>query len=326
VIGVGSLILTAYLASGVAVPTVASVAPALGDTLGGELLTVIGTNFTGATAVTIGGTAAVGFSVISSTEIIAIAPAHAAATGQSILVTAPGGTNGANTLYEFWSPAVLALTGFWERGDYDAQTATWTARASAGASGGRNLTQATAANVPTETNLEPVFNGVSGYLDSNIVWSTYVTASAGTLVCVFLSNADGAPAVQSYDDPTLIANVGNNSFLSVNGTNVRAALFDAAYQEVNIPVVPGGVHIATLTWNGTIMSLSIDGGAPVTHACGPVTGALTGVLRVGSGWNASAFQCLPGIVRSVAVVASVVSGPDLTKIVKWAQARHGVSV
>ncbi|WP_179783920.1 IPT/TIG domain-containing protein [Rhizobium sp. AN5] len=73
-----------------AVPTLTGVSPASGSTAGGTVLTITGANLTGATGVTIGGTAATGVNVISATSITATTPAHAAGA-VNVAVTTPGG-------------------------------------------------------------------------------------------------------------------------------------------------------------------------------------------------------------------------------------------
>jgi hypothetical protein len=69
-------------------PTIASFTPATGAA--GVTVTLTGTNFTGATAVTVGGIAVTGFTVVSATSITFALPATAV-TGP-IVVTTPGGT------------------------------------------------------------------------------------------------------------------------------------------------------------------------------------------------------------------------------------------
>ncbi|HEX7244209.1 MAG TPA: IPT/TIG domain-containing protein, partial [Solirubrobacterales bacterium] len=59
-------------------PTVTSVSPNKGTTAGGTVVTITGTNLTGATAVKFGATAATGVEVKSATEVKATSPAHAA--------------------------------------------------------------------------------------------------------------------------------------------------------------------------------------------------------------------------------------------------------
>ena len=67
-------------------PTVASVAPNSGTANGGTVVTVTGTGFLTGAIVTLGGTAATGVTVVNSTTITAITPAHAAGS-VNIVVT-----------------------------------------------------------------------------------------------------------------------------------------------------------------------------------------------------------------------------------------------
>ncbi|MBN9321677.1 MAG: IPTL-CTERM sorting domain-containing protein [Delftia acidovorans] len=96
-------------------PTVTSVSPASGSSIGGTTVTLTGTNFTGATAVTFGGTAATGFTVNSATQITATAPAGSAGT-VDVRVTTTGGTSATGAAGQFTyvaitvTPATLAGT------------------------------------------------------------------------------------------------------------------------------------------------------------------------------------------------------------------------
>ncbi|HEY2665905.1 MAG TPA: IPT/TIG domain-containing protein, partial [Actinomycetota bacterium] len=73
-------------------PVVSGLSPTTGSTAGGASVTISGTNFTGATGVSFGATAAAGFTVNSATSITATSPA--APAGQvDITVTAPAGTS-----------------------------------------------------------------------------------------------------------------------------------------------------------------------------------------------------------------------------------------
>ncbi|WP_324198904.1 beta strand repeat-containing protein, partial [Nocardia amamiensis] len=127
--GTGSVNVTVTTAGGVSnavaytyvpAPTLAPIVPGTGPETGGNAVTLTGTGFSTATAVNFGPTAAASFTVVSDTEITAVAPAHTdtpnarAATGiaavaafapehnstTAVTVTASGGTsNGA--LYTF---------------------------------------------------------------------------------------------------------------------------------------------------------------------------------------------------------------------------------
>ncbi len=79
-------------------PTVTSVSPSSGGV--GTSITITGTGFTGATSVTIGGTAATSFNVVNDTTITAVTPAGNVGSA-SVLVTTPGGTNAANTAFTY---------------------------------------------------------------------------------------------------------------------------------------------------------------------------------------------------------------------------------
>ncbi|MCL4414504.1 MAG: IPT/TIG domain-containing protein, partial [Actinobacteria bacterium] len=72
-------------------PTVTAISPTSGPTSGGTTVTVTGTNFTGATAVDFGTTAAKSFSVVSSTGLSAVSPAGTGTV--DITVTTPTGTS-----------------------------------------------------------------------------------------------------------------------------------------------------------------------------------------------------------------------------------------
>jgi hypothetical protein len=78
-------------------PAVTSVRPATGSKAGGTSVTIIGSGFTGTTAVKFGNVAAARFNIVNSTTIAAITPAQAAGT-HSVIVTTPWGA----------SPAVAA--------------------------------------------------------------------------------------------------------------------------------------------------------------------------------------------------------------------------
>ncbi|WP_295808187.1 cadherin-like beta sandwich domain-containing protein [uncultured Nitratireductor sp.] len=73
-------------------PSITNISPNNGPAAGGTSVTITGTNFTGATAVTFGGTAAASFTVNSSTTISAVTPAGTAGA-VDVAVTTPGGTN-----------------------------------------------------------------------------------------------------------------------------------------------------------------------------------------------------------------------------------------
>jgi len=77
-----------------AAPVVYSISDSGGTTSGGEIVIVTGYGFTGATAVTVGGTAATDWQVDNNQQVTLITPAHAAGAA-NIVITTPAGANGA---------------------------------------------------------------------------------------------------------------------------------------------------------------------------------------------------------------------------------------
>ncbi|HRI04238.1 MAG TPA: Calx-beta domain-containing protein [Pyrinomonadaceae bacterium] len=85
-------------------PTVTALNPPSGSTVGGNIVTIDGTNFTGVTDVTFDGVTAA-FTFVSATKMSATAPAHAAGA-VDVRVTTPGGTSAtnANAVYTYVAP------------------------------------------------------------------------------------------------------------------------------------------------------------------------------------------------------------------------------
>jgi hypothetical protein len=88
----------------VVAPTVSSVTPNYGPTGGGTVVTVAGTHFTGATAVTFGGTPATTVAVTSAAKITARTPAHSVGV-VTVSVTASGETGkDSSTAFDYQHP------------------------------------------------------------------------------------------------------------------------------------------------------------------------------------------------------------------------------
>jgi hypothetical protein len=92
----------------VAAPTVSGISPNSGPGTGGTVVTIIGTGFTGATAVHFGTAAATGVTVVSGTTITATSPAGAGIV--NVTVTTPSGTSPATPADQFSFTVVAAPT------------------------------------------------------------------------------------------------------------------------------------------------------------------------------------------------------------------------
>ncbi|MEU2630031.1 IPT/TIG domain-containing protein, partial [Kitasatospora sp. NPDC007106] len=89
-------------------PTLSSLTPGQGPAGGGTIVTLTGTNLTGATAVTFGSTAATSYTVVSPSQITATAP-PGSGTVQVKVTTADGTSNGLSFTY-VPAPALSSLT------------------------------------------------------------------------------------------------------------------------------------------------------------------------------------------------------------------------
>lgn len=87
-----------------------AVAPIAGPIAGGTVVTLGGTTFTDATAVTFGGLPATSFTVDSDTQITAVAPAAAQGGAAQIVVTTPKWTSNGLTFNYVTGPALTQLT------------------------------------------------------------------------------------------------------------------------------------------------------------------------------------------------------------------------
>lgn len=92
-----------------AVPTITSFTPTALCSVGGQTVTITGTNFTGATAVAFNGTAATSYTVVSATSITAVSPSGVSAG--NITVTTSGGTATSPSAYTVTTNPTAAITG-----------------------------------------------------------------------------------------------------------------------------------------------------------------------------------------------------------------------
>jgi hypothetical protein len=86
-----------------ATPTITSMSPASGPAAGGSTITITGTGFTGATAVSFGGTAAATYTVDSATQISAVSPPGTPGDVDVEIVT-PGGNAISATRFNYAAP------------------------------------------------------------------------------------------------------------------------------------------------------------------------------------------------------------------------------
>lgn len=91
-------------------PTISSVNPNSGSSLGGTIVTLTGTNFTGATGVSFGGAPGTSFTVVNNTTINVVTPAHAAGAVDVVVTTAGGTATSAGGFTYYDAPSISSIS------------------------------------------------------------------------------------------------------------------------------------------------------------------------------------------------------------------------
>ena len=232
-------------------PTLTTVSPASGTTVGGTSVTLTGTNLTGATGVTFDGVAATDVAVVDDTSVTATTPSHAAGA-VDVVVTTPGGTATLTDAFTYITlPSLTAVTA-----------------TSGSASGGVGVTL-TGTLLSGTTSV--TFGGIAA-TSVNVVNSTTVTAvtpahSAGA-VDVVITATDGSATLASgftYDATAVGQAAHGGKIAALNGglNNLIAAEAD---NDAAIPWGGSGTAI------GAGARSSTDGAANTVAIVNELTG------------------------------------------------------
>ena len=260
---VGSLATNTYFVLGVkvAAPTISSFSPS--TVYVGTTITITGTNFTNASAVSIGGVAASSYTVISATSISAVVAASA--TSGTISVTTPGGTATSSSSFTF-SGYVSTAASDWNT------TSTWLGGALPTASSAVTIDHAitvngTVANAPssvTINNTKSLTFGAIGALTATTVTNngslvmtaggTLTIASGGTLANGTNTFTYGTGTVAFSGTGTISGTIGFNHVNIAGGVNFGAAstingtlsINTGGYVSTNAPIYASG---STLKYN-----------------------------------------------------------------------------
>lgn len=305
---------------------------AIGDTLGGGTVIITGTGFTGATAVTFGGTAASSYIVDSSTQISAVVAAHTAGLG-NVIVTTPQGVSTLTNGYEFWSPTVSTPNVFFDRGyatpggvgtlTMRSGTTTCTTRVS-GVGG-----------VPDDASGIPDFvranndvltgPGTGGTLSLTNAWGTGDMTVMAVVDIDSISAGDGGGF--TYTNDSIVADVAGYAALQLGGAGkdkAKIVYYDGAIKKVELSIgtdpVTGRKVLAGKKVSG-VLKLTQDG---VTYATGDTAGALdagaTGEVAIGA-WLANS-KFFDGRIKCIVMDDVAWSDADISKFYRWAAARH----
>jgi len=330
--------------SAASAPSVSAVAATSGPTAGAANITISGANFTGASAVSFGGTAAAGFTVVADGTIFAVAPAGSAGT-VDVTVTTPSGTSGTSSSDHYTYVTAPTVTGI---------------SPSAGPlAGGMSITL-TGTNFSGATVVYVGGVAVSSFtmVSSTSITTTTPAESAGT-VDVIVVTAGGPSAASSSDHFTYVAaptvtgvspsagptaggttvtitgtNLSNATAVSFGGT--AATSFTLVSSTTITAVSPGGsaggVNVTVTTAGGTSATSGSDVftyvTAPTVSVVGPSSGSTAGGTAVTLGGSnlsgatavyfgtvaATSFTVISSTSISVVAPAHAVGTIDVTVV------------
>ena len=283
-------------------PVVQSFDPATGSTAGGTRVSINGTGFTGATAVSFGSTPATSFTVLEDSLIFATAPAHSPGA-VPITVTTPGGSTTTRLEYNYATP--LAVTGV--------------SPASGPTTGGNTVT-ITGTDL---TNVSLVNFGSVSATDFTVDSDTQITAvappgTAGT-VDVLVFNGTGTSPASAADQYTYVA---PTCTTTITGTNAKQLAVTSgltclvnATQNGPVTVEPGAaLSVANSTVNGTVTATNpaaITYCGSTEHGTLSVTGPTQGPVILG-GTLADGTACAADTIPSVVTISGATSPVTVT--------------
>jgi len=299
------------------------------DSAGGDVIIVTGTGLAGVTAASWGGTACTVGATTATTASLTM-PAKAAGT-YALTVTSPGGTS-ASINIESWGFSDGAFSGLWSN-SYAASP--WAGEASAGASSGRNLSEAT--NPPSAgTGAEIVnghtpakFDGTNDILTGAALTTLLSNTGYEGFVLFRSSTAEvpnGNPALD-YQDPCILVAAASTRF-TLSYTNLGVTLShlagDGARPRTTQACATGGVHLAQFWFDAAgSINVSIDGAAPATTVAA-TTANLSANLGVG-GLGLSSTKFFNGLIWAAGTAASLQGATFRSRVRKLVNLKYGTA-
>ncbi|TMC54777.1 MAG: hypothetical protein E6J20_02240 [Chloroflexi bacterium] len=232
------------------VPTVTSVAPNSGPVSGGTSVTIKGTNFTGATAVAFGGSAAAAFTVNGATQITATSPAGSGTV--HVTVTTSNGTSASTPADQF---SYVVYTAY----------LSWFDKASAGMVGDNihllNPGNSTSSGVVTLGGLPPIpFSLPAGA-------ETHVSFPSGTIGGPVVVNVTSGPAVRASQRVQF--NQSFNEVWAESAAEAATTLYINWYDKASAGMLNDNVHVLNPGSTTANVTVSLPGAIAQHLMLGP---------------------------------------------------------
>lgn len=225
-------------------------------------------------------------------------------------------------------PATLSLQGWW-RASFTASP--WVGTSSAGSSGSRDLTEAT--NPPSVgaalNGFTPAsFDGTNDQLTTAVVNSTFLSTSAGFILCLFnaTSAAADAGAAGYFNNPGLVSDIGGSSspMLTYSTSGVRLGTFNGSdFNSVAAAASTGAWHVGIGRWDSTTIEVGVDGG-PFTTLARTVSLDGAGGMGVGRDDNAALF--FNGLIAEVMMAQFRPSDAEVAGLVGYLRSRYAITL
>ena len=273
-------------------PTVTAVSPAAGSTSGGTSVTITGTGFSYVSAVEFEGTPATSYTVDSSTQITATAPAESADT-VDVTVTTAGGISTTSGSDEFTYLDVPTVTGI---------------SPAAGTTDGGTSVTITGTNFSYVSAVDFGGTAATSYtIDSSTEITATSPAESINTVDITVTTAGGTSATSSNDQFTYVvvslANPGTETNADGDTILLPVSASDSAGNVIAYSAsgLPSGLSIDSSTG---IISGTISGG---DDAYSPYTVNITAADSVGS--DASASQSFEWTVNPTGTITVSLTSP-----------------
>lgn len=226
-----------------------------------------------------------------------------------------------------FDPATLSLTGWW-RGSYSASP--WTGTASAGASGGNDLSEATTPPGvgATQNGFAPIdCNGTTQFLATSGQLNTYVNDAAGSCWVLFRADtaaASGGATVRVDDAGIVAQDSGATAWgITYSTDGVCGFIYDGAYQEIVVTAATGSYHLAQMKWDGVNLYFRTNSGVWQNLACTGISGAAAGVFVTGRNYAAAFYD---GRVLDIGLTDAVLSDTEFDNIKSYVNSRYALSL
>ena len=192
---------------------------------------------------------------------------------------------------------VAGITGYWK--DYAGSP--WLGSVSVGNAGGQSMSSATPPTVGGSfgAHASAQFNGTTQSLTApSLFWNSFISASSYFIECVFSVPSLGSVGGSAVTDPMLVADNFPGLYMGISASGLRAGHYDGVSYKATpfISVSTGTKHCAQWWYDGTNISLRLDGGTPVTVAAAPISFSLSAV-QAKFGANYSTVFCACNIGR-----------------------------